>query len=128
MTISLRMTILSEDIARIVPTVRDLIQVQLSPPGDAEEDRRRSLESVLDFLRRAAAAQPMLSADWLTIREREVAGLLAAGRNNRQIAEAPVITEGTAEVQVRRVLSRLGLRSRAQVAARVAEQPDRGPS
>jgi DNA-binding NarL/FixJ family response regulator len=53
----------------------------------------------------------------LTSREREVATLLALGRSNREIAEALVISEQTVEVHVKHVLSKLGLRSRAQVAA-----------
>ena len=53
----------------------------------------------------------------LSSRERDVAVLLAAGRSNREIAEALVISEGTVEVHVKHILSKLGLRSRAQVAA-----------
>jgi Bacterial regulatory proteins, luxR family len=41
-------------------------------------------------------------SDKLTPREREVARLLAVGRSNREIAQALVITEGTAEVHVKR--------------------------
>jgi DNA-binding CsgD family transcriptional regulator len=52
----------------------------------------------------------------LTAREQEVAGLLAAGRSNREIADTLVITEGTVEVHVRHILSKLGFKSRAQVA------------
>jgi DNA-binding CsgD family transcriptional regulator len=40
-----------------------------------------------------------------------------AGKSNRQIADALVISEGTVEVHVKHILSKLGLRSRAQVAA-----------
>jgi predicted ATPase/DNA-binding CsgD family transcriptional regulator/transcriptional regulator with XRE-family HTH domain/predicted negative regulator of RcsB-dependent stress response len=57
----------------------------------------------------------------LTARELEVAGLLASGFRNRQIAEALVITEKTAANHVQRVLDKLGVTSRAQVAARAAE-------
>jgi predicted ATPase/DNA-binding CsgD family transcriptional regulator len=52
----------------------------------------------------------------LTRREREVAALLARGRSNREIAAALVITEGSAHVQVVRLLGKLGFHSRAQVA------------
>ena len=55
-------------------------------------------------------------AGGLTPREREVADLVANGLSNRQIAEALVITEGTAEVHIKRILSKLGFRSRSQVA------------
>lgn len=54
---------------------------------------------------------------WLTPREREVAALLLRGLSNRHIAEELVITERTAETHVCRILSKLGLDSRAQIAA-----------
>jgi non-specific serine/threonine protein kinase len=53
----------------------------------------------------------------LSAREREVAILVAHGLTNRDIAERLVVSERTAENHVQRVLNRLGLRSRAQVAA-----------
>ena len=53
----------------------------------------------------------------LTAREREVAGLVALGQSNRQIAEALVITERTAENHVGHILAKLDFRSRAQIAA-----------
>jgi non-specific serine/threonine protein kinase len=56
------------------------------------------------------------SAFKLSPREREVAMLVAQGLSNREIAERLVVSERTAENHVQRVLNRLGLRSRAQVA------------
>ncbi|MDQ6673486.1 MAG: tetratricopeptide repeat protein [Chloroflexota bacterium] len=53
----------------------------------------------------------------LTRRERQLAALLARGCSNREVAAALVITEGSAHVQVVRLLNKLGLHSRAQVAA-----------
>jgi ATP/maltotriose-dependent transcriptional regulator MalT len=58
----------------------------------------------------------------LTRREREVAELLARGCTNRQIAEALVITEGSAHVQVVRLLNKLGFHTRAQAAVWAATQ------
>jgi DNA-binding CsgD family transcriptional regulator len=58
----------------------------------------------------------------LTGRERDVAQLLAAGRSNREIADTLVITEGTVEVHVKHILSKLGFRSRSQVAGWVGRQ------
>ena len=52
----------------------------------------------------------------LTPREREVAALLARGLTNREIASELVISEGTAANHVERILNKLGLHSRAQVA------------
>ncbi len=56
----------------------------------------------------------------LTAREREVAALVAEGLTNREIAERLVISERTAEYHVEQIRNKLGVRSRAQVAAWVA--------
>jgi non-specific serine/threonine protein kinase len=53
----------------------------------------------------------------LTTREREVVVLLAEGLSNREIADRLVISESTAQVHVKRILSKLGLSSRSRVAA-----------
>lgn len=69
--------------------------------------------------------------DGLTRREREVAVLIARGHTNREIAELLVISEWTVETHVRHILTKLGQRSRAQVAVWVAqhglERPDPDP-
>jgi predicted ATPase/DNA-binding CsgD family transcriptional regulator len=70
--------------------------------------------------------RPVRSEAWppvsmLTRREREVATLLARGLTNRQIGEELVITEGSAANNVRRVMQRLGVRNRAQIAAWAVE-------
>lgn len=53
----------------------------------------------------------------LTDREREVADLIAQGFSNRQIAEALTIAERTAGNHVMHVMNKLGVHSRAQIAA-----------
>jgi len=53
----------------------------------------------------------------LTARQEQVAGLVAQGWSNAQIAEELVISERTAESHVERIRARLGFRSRAQIAA-----------
>ncbi len=58
----------------------------------------------------------------LSRREREVVLLLARGATNRQIADALVIAERTAEMHVSHVLAKLELTGRAQVAAWAADQ------
>jgi DNA-binding CsgD family transcriptional regulator len=62
------------------------------------------------------------ASDTLTAREREIARLTADGRSNREIADTLVITEGTVEVHVKHILSKLGFRSRTQVATWFADQ------
>ncbi len=58
----------------------------------------------------------------LTTREREVAVLVAQGKTSREIAAVLVISERTAEVHVSNILGKLGLTSRAQIAAWVVER------
>src|SRR5829696_9204402 len=64
--------------------------------------------------------------DRLTRREREVALLVARGLTNRQIASELSVSTKTANNHVARILRKLGLRSRAQIAVWVTER--RSPS
>jgi non-specific serine/threonine protein kinase len=52
----------------------------------------------------------------LTPREREVAALVARGLTSRQIAAELGLAERTVETHVNRVLHKLGLTSRTQIA------------
>jgi DNA-binding CsgD family transcriptional regulator len=85
------------------------------------------------FLRRAAAFLPpvrpptarrlsMEQFGGLTARERSVAALVAAGHSNREIAEALFVTERTAETHVGNIMSKLGVKTRAQIAAWAQER------
>jgi DNA-binding NarL/FixJ family response regulator len=58
----------------------------------------------------------------LTARQRQIAGLVAEGRSNREIAATLFISERTAEYHVQQILNRLGLNSRAQIAAWFARE------
>jgi predicted ATPase/DNA-binding CsgD family transcriptional regulator len=58
----------------------------------------------------------------LTRREHEVAALVAGGLTNRQIAARLVITERTAGTHVERIMNKLGVHARAQIAAWAVEQ------
>jgi len=62
-------------------------------------------------------AKPLLSA-----RERLVAGLVAQGLSNREIAGRLVISERTAESHIEHIRNKLGFHSRSQVAAWAVEQ------
>jgi DNA-binding CsgD family transcriptional regulator len=61
------------------------------------------------------------SIDGLTEREREVSALVARGLSNREIAQKLVISQATVEVHVKHVLSKLGFRSRSQIAVWFSE-------
>jgi DNA-binding CsgD family transcriptional regulator len=58
----------------------------------------------------------------LTAREREIASLLADGLSNHDMAQRLVISEATVEVHMKHILSKLGFRSRSQVAVWFAHQ------
>lgn len=58
----------------------------------------------------------------LTDREREIAGLVARGMANREIAERLVLSVRTVETHVSRVLTKLGLRTRGQLTAWAHEE------
>ena len=69
----------------------------------------------------ATAAPVRLRTDPLTSREHEVAGLVARGLSNRQIAAQLVISEGTVHRHVANILDKLHVTSRAQIAAWVVQ-------
>jgi predicted ATPase/DNA-binding CsgD family transcriptional regulator len=95
---------------RIVPVART--------PSAASMTLDEAVDETLAWL--AEPARP--ASVTLTRREHDVVALLARGLTNRQIAEALVVTEGTAENYVQRVLSKLGFSNRAQIAVWAVEQ------
>lgn len=125
--------------------VRQVIGVTLPLPYEADHERwltqtRRqlgegtfqaawstgsnlTLEEVMDLAQTGApGARPEGEpTPVLTTREREVVALVARGLSNRQIADRLVISERTAEAHVANVRAKLGLSSRAQIAAWAVE-------
>jgi non-specific serine/threonine protein kinase len=71
---------------------------------------------------KAAGGRDLDTAPALTRREREVAGLIAEGLSNKEIAARLVTSRRTAESHVENILRKLGFTSRTQVAAWVAQQ------
>ena len=59
--------------------------------------------------------------DPLTAREREVAAMVAQGMSNRQIAQELFLSEHTVKRHISKILRKLGLASRAEVAAWATE-------
>ena len=58
----------------------------------------------------------------LTPRERVVAGLVAEGLSNAEIAESLGIAQGTVKVHMRRIMGKWGCANRTQVAMRVRDE------
>lgn len=81
-------------------------------------------------LSRVGARKPT-GAGELTATEARVAGLAAQGMANKQIAASLVVTVNTVEFHLRNTYAKLGIRSRSQLAGRLAassapEGPSRG--
>ncbi len=114
--------------ARNVEAAKTATQARLTSEEYAQLHAAGRAMHVGDALRYAREYAPPRSAaqseptafEVLTPREREIAWLLARGQTNRQIADGLVISEQTAETHVKRILGKLQLRSRHQV-AEVAE-------
>jgi len=56
----------------------------------------------------------------LTATERQIAGLVAEGRSNKEVAAALFVTVKTVEANLSRIYAKLGLRSRADLARHIA--------
>ena len=87
-------------------------------PAAAELEAEATVELLARGRRRPPDPAPATAAPELTRREEDVVRLLTAGYTDRQIAAALGITRGTASVHAHRVLRKLGLQSRGQVAVR----------
>ncbi len=89
-------------------------------PAPAAEPRQ---STAVRPQRRCRAARTAPGAPALTARERQIAELIARGLSNRAIAAELVISPATAARHVANIFSKLGVTSRAQVAAWTAERP-----
>ncbi len=141
-----------ETAARLIGAAAALRARVAAGPPDAEQARSSAVERVLvralgqqdaDRLIHAGRTMPAQQATdlamavasgaapadperpqliTLTPRERQVAALVASGRTNRQIGRVLGIAEKTAEVHLHHVMSKLDVRSRAEVAVWAAAQ------
>jgi predicted ATPase/DNA-binding NarL/FixJ family response regulator len=115
-----------------------LAAAQAALRGDAfsrawAEGQRLTLDEAVDVCVSMAEAAPLIdrtvtgpapgpSVGTLTPRERDVVGLIARGLTNREIADALIISELTADSHVSHILRKLGFRSRVQVARWAVER------
>jgi DNA-binding CsgD family transcriptional regulator len=117
------------------PAVRQSLEIARSlgagPLAALAEQRLRELGAVSGpRAQRQGKPAGRAAEARLSERETEVAALVARGLSNRQIAEALVIGQRTAENHVAHICAKLGLNSRAQVAAwavRTGLLPDDAP-
>jgi DNA-binding NarL/FixJ family response regulator len=84
----------------------------------AERLRRDAARELRRLGRRVQRLPAASGVDGLTAREREIAGLVAAGRTNREIAEQLVLSTRTVDAHLRRIYGKLGVRSRVELAGR----------
>jgi DNA-binding NarL/FixJ family response regulator len=96
------------------------------------QGKAMSLGQAIEYALSAEEVPPMLvpeqkrspdeRTERLTRREREVALIIARGLTNHQIASELSVSRSTANNHVSSILRKLGLRSRAQIAAWVTER------
>jgi DNA-binding NarL/FixJ family response regulator len=94
----------------------------MAAEAQAAEALQRRLQPAGEEPRAAPRGSPAAAsiATNLTQREREVAMLVAAGLTNREIADRLVLSVRTVETHVDRILGKLDLHTRTQLAARMA--------
>jgi non-specific serine/threonine protein kinase len=97
---------------------------ELGPESDAArvEGRTLSVQELAELVhatpaRTERAESPAGHMALLSPREWEVAALIARGQTSQDIAEALVITKRTADTHAAHIRDKLGLRSRAEIAA-----------
>jgi DNA-binding NarL/FixJ family response regulator len=97
-------------------TTAELIHaVKVVAAGDALLAPSVTRRLIADFNRKPFAVPPVpVTLELLTSRETEVLMLIAQGMSNTQISDALCIAGETTRTHVKRILSKLGLRDRAQ--------------
>jgi pimeloyl-ACP methyl ester carboxylesterase/DNA-binding CsgD family transcriptional regulator len=101
------------ELAARIPGAR-LVSLEGRPHFPYDGQAEPIVRAILGFL---GAPPPSSLPGRLTARQLEVAGLVAEGCSNRQIAERLGIEERSAEGHVERIRQRLGFSSRTQIAA-----------
>ena len=98
-------------------TPEDLVKaIRVVAAGESLLAPSAPSQRIREFARRPRAGRPRRDAlAALTEREREVLVLVAQGSSNAEIADRLVVSPATAKTHVSRILTKLGLRDRAQL-------------
>ncbi|RMI40854.1 response regulator [Streptomyces triticirhizae] len=89
--------------------------IRVCARGDALISPTVTRRLIAEFAGRARQPEPSPRLNALTEREREVMGLVGAGLTNDEIARRLVLSPATAKTHVSRVMTKLGVRDRAQL-------------
>jgi DNA-binding CsgD family transcriptional regulator len=102
----------------------DSVRTELLQAGEAFSDMGATRESAMVAQRlRKKGVRPTFEAartpldQPISARETEVVALVAQGKSNKEIAATLFLSELTVETHMKNILRKLGLKSRAQVAA-----------
>lgn len=104
--------LIKQDVAGVAPALRAVMAGRSVLEGEVLE------RAVALGAGGARAEEPDLVAVFpqLTDREREVVALIAEGLDNREVAAAAYMGEGTVRNHISSILAKLGLRNRTQIA------------
>ena len=104
--------LIKQDVAGVAPALRAVAAGQSVLEGEVLE------RAVALGAESAGGARPDLASLFpqLTDREREVVELIAEGLDNREVAAAAYMGEGTVRNHISSILAKLGLRNRTQIA------------
>lgn len=104
--------LIKQDVAGVAPALRAVMAGRSVLEGEVLE------RAVALGAGAPAAEKPDLTAIFpqLTDREREVVALIAEGLDNREVAAAAYMGEGTVRNHISSILAKLGLRNRTQIA------------
>lgn len=106
--------LIKQDVGGVAPALRAVVAGRSVLEGEVLE-RAVSLGAPVDG---EDIPEPDLAAMFpqLTEREREVVRLVAEGLDNREVAAAAYMGEGTVRNHISQILAKLGLRNRTQIA------------
>ena len=96
---------------------RDLVQaVRMVAAGEAMISPRITKRLLREFAGGGAKQEAVTRLEALTAREREVAVAVGGGLSNAEISKSLVLSESTVKVHIGRVMSKLDVANRTQVA------------